>query len=108
MVVPRHVLPVAARKRVPPMRRPVALADDLPPEHEVLLAEELKKRRHVDELHAVTLGRRDHARVARADVRAAGLRRAAELAHGMNAAADALLRLDHAHAKARSLARPPP
>ena len=41
----------------------------------------------------------DDARVAGADVGAAGLGRAAELAHRMNAPADALLRFEHEHSR---------
>ena len=79
------------------MSRPLALANDLAVEREILLAEELEHRCHVHELDAVALRGADDARVAGADVRAPGLGRSAELPHRMNAPADALLRFEHEH-----------
>ena len=87
------------------MRRPLALANDLAVEREILLAKELEHRRHVHELDAEALGGADDACVAGADVGAAGLGRAAELAHRMDAPADALLRLEHEHAEADGFER---
>ena len=100
MVVPRQLLLVGRREIVRGMRRPIALANDLAVEHEILLAKELEHRRDVHELDAVALGGGDHARVAGADVGAAGFGRAAELAHRVDAPADALLRLEHEHVAA--------
>ena len=82
-----------------------ALPNDLAVEHEVLLAKELEHRRDVDELDAVAArGARSRAR-SRRRYRCRRLRRAAELAHRVNAPADALLRLEHEHVEARGFER---
>ena len=71
---------IAFRKIVLGVRGPVALPNDLAVEREILLAEEPKDRRHIHELDAVAFGCREHARIAGADIGAAGFGRAALLA----------------------------
>jgi hypothetical protein len=105
VVIPRHVLPIRRGEIVHGVGGPVGLADDLAAIHEILLAKEFENGRHVHELDAVALGGADYARVAGADVRAPGFRSVAELAHRMNAAADALLRFEHENAEARGFER---
>ena len=99
------MLLVSLREIVGGMRRPLVLPNDLAVERQVLLAEELEDRRHVDELDAVALRGADDALIAAADVRAACFGRASRLAHRMNAAADAPLRLEHEHAEADAFER---
>ena len=82
---------------------PLGLPDQLPVQHQLLLAKEREHRGHVDELDPQPLGGADDPAVARADVGAPRLLAVAEAAHRVDAAAHPILRLHDLDARAMRL-----